>query len=147
MATVAAAFAALRARIDGATSLPLYWQYEDNTQLPDTPASFGYVEMIVDPGFVAGFGGGVGANLHRNPGRLLVWVFTPKGQGMAASLPVAESIAALLRTYRTSDVSCFSATVRPGGDGAAIAPPGMASAVNNYYWALVDVEISFDQIG
>ena len=147
MADSATAYAALKARaVDNLGSLPLYWQDEVNT-LPDTPAAFAYFELITSQAEIAGFGGGRGANLYRNPSEWLAFVFVPHGQGLAVALAQAETIAALYRSYRTGDVSCFAASVQPMGEGADLIPPGLRSAVGNYACALVVVDLYFDQTG
>lgn len=151
MTTASDAFAAIKTRLtnnkpSGLTFL--VWQNEDPTALPDTPAAFAYVEFLVERSSgPAAFGGGAGRNLYRNPARVVVFVFVPRGKGLVTALDLAEQVATLFRSYRDNAVSCFEAVVQPGGDGAEISPPGMASEVNNYYWATVDVSLYFDQIG
>lgn len=150
MATASAVFAILKARLEA--NKPnglgdLRWQNEDGSALPDTPAAFAYTEFLADRAAIAGFGGGRGNNLYRNPGRLVVYVFVPRGQGLAAATDLAESAAAVFRSYRDSSVSCFEATVYPGGDGAALSPPGIGSEANNYFYAVAEISLFFDLIG
>ena len=153
MTTTSAAYEALRAILKGSNSLPpLRWQNEDEDStgavaLPDVPAPFLYTEMVTEPAALVAFGGGPGRNLYRNPGRLDVWVFIPKGWGLGYALDYAEQAAALFRSYRDADVSCFAATVHPGGDGAALKPIGLPSEASNYFWAVTEVDFYFDQRG
>jgi hypothetical protein len=143
--TTSQAFDALRARI-GAASLPFRVIYQNEKfVLPDAPTTFVYVEFIVDRGSIVAFGGGRGNNVQRNPASLHAYVFVPQGMGLKAATDAGELIASQLGGYRDTDVSCFDATVRPGGDGMELVPPGMTSAVDGYYWARVDVELFFDQ--
>ena len=146
MTDVTSAFAAIRSRLDAGAGIPLRYQAEDVGPLPATPTVFAWAELLVERSQIVAFGGGVGANTHRNYCTLLVYVFIPKGQGMATSLPTAETIAALFRSYRTADISCFESIVRPSGDGSQLAPPGERSLVNNYWYALVEVSLFFDQV-
>lgn len=152
MTTAAGAFAAIKTRLTGVgsgISIPLRFQGEDGGGLPSTPTAFAYVVFGNDgsrPG-PASFGGGSGNNRYRNQAFVEAYVFTPSRQGLATALAHAETIAARLRSFRDSDISCFSADVKPLGDGAGLSPPGLASEVNNYQCALVDVALHFDQIG
>jgi hypothetical protein len=147
LTTTSQAHAALRARIDAANlSFNVLYQGERFT-LPDEPTLFAYVELLVDPAQIVAYGAGRLSNVHRHTGRLLAYVFAPSGAGLAVATDAAELIAAQLRSFRDADVSCFGAAVRPGGDGADLTPPGMSSAVDGYYWALVEVDLFFDLIG
>ena len=150
MTTATQAFSVIRSRLEanqpaGLTSLR--WQNEDGGALPDEPAAFAYTEFLSEPGFVAGYGGGRGSNLYRNPARVDCYIFVPRGQGLQVATDLAEQVAVLFRSYRDSDISCFEATVYPGGNGADIKPPGLASEVDNYFWALAEVSLHFDQVG
>lgn len=148
MTTVSEARGAVRARIEAnITSVPLRWQNEDGGPLPDEPAPFVYAEFNTERGSLAGFGGGRGNNLYRNPARVEAYVFVPKGVGLDRAEEIAEQIAALFRSYRDQHISCFDATVYPGGDGAALTPAGLSSEVGNYFWASVEVSLHFDQVG
>jgi hypothetical protein len=153
MTTTKEAYDALRARLESSNSLPpLRWQAEDEDStgavaLPDTPAPFLYSEFLTLPAELVSFGGGRGANRYRNRAMLDVFVFIPKGWGLAIALDHAETAASLFRSYRDADVSCFAATVHPGGDGAALRPPGLPSEVSNYFWSVCEVDLWFDQIG
>lgn len=152
MTTATQAYNALRGVLEDGLAIPLRWQNEDadsdgNAALPDTPATFAYVEFNPDPGELVSFGGGRGSNRYRNPARLDIYVFVPRGQGAAVAMNYAETAAALLRSYRDDDVSCFAASVIAGGSGADLAPPGLVSEVNAYYYALAEVDLFYDQIG
>lgn len=153
MTTASQARAVVRARIEaGGISVPLRWQNEatdsnGSIDLPDTPSPFVYTEFLTDPQQLASFGGGRGSNRYRNPARIDSYVFVPKGEGLDEAEQIAEQIATLFRSYRDTDISCFDATVYPGGDGAALKPPGLTSEVGNYFWAVVEISLFFDTIG
>mgnify|MGYP000467545466 CR=1 FL=1 len=157
--TASQARQACRSRIEAAsivdrhsTAVPFRWQNETadsqgNTDLPSEPAAFVYCEFITDRGQLAAFGGGVGQNLYRNPAQLVAYVFVPKGEGLDDSEQIAEQIAALFRSYRSAQISCFDASVYPGGDGASLKPPGLSSVDGSYFFAVTEVSLFFDQIG
>ncbi|MEP9389658.1 hypothetical protein [Mesorhizobium sp. KR9-304] len=148
MTTITQARAAVRSRIEAAgLTVSLRWQNEDGGPLPGQPSAFVYTEFNTEKGNIAGYGGGRGGNLYRNRANVESWVFVPKGEGLTQAESIAETIAALFRSYRDSYISCFDATVYPGGDGAALTPPGMHSDVGNYFWAAVEVSLHFDQVG
>ncbi len=148
--TVSEAYAAVKARLDGAGfSFPLRYQGEDAGPLPDQPSTFAFVVFSNDGsgrGPVA-FGGGRGANLYRNLGVIDAFVFAPNGEGLAAAMDAAELVAARLRSFRDSSISCFSADVIPVGEGSKITPPGLNSEVSNYMCAVAEISLTFDQIG
>lgn len=151
MTTATQAYEKLRSRLTGADTgilIPLLYQNE-NAELPDEPTTFAYVEFIVDPslGGPAAFGGGRGQNRYRYSAQLIAYVFVPSNSGLAPAMDHAETIAARLRSFRDTDVSCFDATVQPGGSGADLKPPGLTSEVGNYFYAVAVVSLSFDQIG
>lgn len=147
MATAAGAIADLRAQLEAGTDTPLYFQAENNTGLPDLPDTFGYVEFQLFPARIAGFGAGRGNNLYRTDGIVVVRLLVPMGEGLPIALAAAEDIADILRSYRSSEASCFAVSIRPGGDGAAFMPPGLSSPVNNYYCVIIEIDFSFDQVG
>lgn len=145
--TPAGAFAAIQARaISQITGLPMYWQNEKTT-LPDDPTPFVYFEWITDRAEMAGFGGGRSANLYRNAGELVGYVFIPNDWGLAEGLTRAETVASAFRSYRSDAISCFGASVEPLGRGADMIPPGLSSAVGNYSVVMVLCEMHYDQIG
>ncbi len=74
-------------------------------------------------------------------------MFVRRGQGLTIALSLAETVAAAFRSWREGAVSCFDATVHPLGEGEALAPPGLSSAVSNYACAVVSVSLHFDQVG
>jgi hypothetical protein len=148
--TVSSAHALIKARIEAnppSGITVLRWQNEDGVALPDTPTSFLYTELVTDPQFLAGFGGGFGANLWRNPARIDCYAFVPRGEGLAVATDLAESVAALFRGYRSSNLQCFDATVYPLGAGSSMKPPGLSSEVDNYFCAVCEVRMHFDLIG
>lgn len=153
MATANEAFAALRGRVEsGGLTIPLRWQNKDEDSnglipLPDSPAPFIYGEFIGETSEVVSFGGGRFRNTYRNQCVLYLYVFVPRGWGLEPANDYAEQAAALLRSYRSTEVSCFGASVRPGGDGAQLQPPGLRSEVNAYYYSYVEVDFFYDQQG
>jgi hypothetical protein len=150
MTTAAEALTAIRSRLEsGSITFPMRWQGEDAGDLPDDPTTFAFIEF---ENFGAGrgpaaFGNGAGGNLYRNEGLINAYVFSPNGEGMGAAMDNAEAIAARLRSFRDSSVSCFSAVVRPIGSGTSVEPPGLNSEVNNYTCAVAEIALHFDQIG
>jgi hypothetical protein len=155
MTTASAAFAIIRARlIDNKPAALTAFRFQNENEdsngvvaLPDPPAAFAYVEFLVGSARLVSFGAGRGANRYRNQARIVAYVFVPSGEGLAAATDLAEAIATLFRSYRDADLSCFQAVVMPGGEGAAISPPGLSSDVNNYWWSAVECGFHFDQIG
>lgn len=153
MTTASAAYTVLRNRLAANTSLPIRWRGDDTDSagsgdLPDTPTTFLFCWFEPMPAVIAGFGGGRGANLYRNQALLNIFVFVPRGDGSeTVALDHGETIAAIFRSFRDSDVSCFGASVLSGGPGSDIAPPGLRSEVNLYSFALIEVELHFDQTG
>lgn len=153
MTTASQAFAAVKARIEaGALGVPLRWQNEEkdsdgNAELADTPEAFIYSEFIGDRASVIEIGGGRGSNRHRNPAHLDIYVFVPRGGGLAAATDIAEQIAALFRPLHSGGVNVDRVSVSPGGDGADLKPKGMPSLVDNYYYATVQVELYYDLVG
>lgn len=146
MSSIVTAWSALRSRAEANITLPMYWP-DENIELPDTPASFVYFFMENFRAFLAGFGGGAGNNLWRNPAELHAFAFVPVGQGVAVAMTHAETVAALFRSFRSSDVSCFAASVHPVGKGAEIIPAGLDPAAGNYAAAVAIIDLHFDQIG
>lgn len=161
MTTASAAQAAIRARLEAnrptdvhGANARLYWPNEDTDSddhkgLPDTPTAFIYTEVVSEKSFLAGFGGGPGANLWRNPSRIEAYVFVPRGEGLASATDLAEQVAVLFRGYRDpTTVQCFDATVYPLGDGRGIKPPGLSNTeVDNYFCAVCEVDLHFDLVG
>lgn len=151
--TATQALAAIRARLEASgsgISIPLRWQGEDGGPLPDTPAAFAFIVFNNEGsgGAPAAYGGGLGANLYRNRAFVEAFVFAPNGEGMSVALDHAETIAAWLRSYRTSAISCYSADVLPVGPGASVVPAGLSSSeVSNYMAAVAEIVLTFDQIG
>jgi hypothetical protein len=150
MTTASGAFGVLKSRLTSnkpASLTDLRWQSEDQGPLPDTPAAFAYTEFVTDASAVVSFGGGRAQNRYRNPARLDVYVFVPRGGDLADALTLGESVASIFRSYRDADVSCFDATVYPFGNGSDLKPPGMSSDVGSYYCVVVEVSLFFDLIG
>lgn len=152
MTTATEAFIAIRTRIESGSiayngsAILMRWQNETSHPIPDeTP--FVFTEFLTEPGGLAGYGGGAGANLYRNPARVHMFAFVPQNWGLTPATEIAELFAARLRSYRDTDVSIFEVNVYPGGDGASIKPPGWDSAVVNYFFAVAEAVLYFDQIG
>lgn len=162
MTTASQARQVIRARIEAAgltangSPLPLRFQNEEadslgNVELPAEPAPFAYIEFANEGsrGGPASFGGGRGQNRYRNQARVEGFVFVRKGDGLAQAEQLAEQIAALFRSHRDDDISCFDASVYAGGDAAQLKPSGMGNAVDlgAYFYDAFDVSLFFDQIG
>lgn len=159
MTTITTAFDAVRSRLEGGSYTDgngntltgwLRFQGEAGGALPDTPAPFAYVELenFGAGRFPVAYGGGAGSNLYRNEGVVTVYVFVPNGEGVRVAVALAEQVAARMRSFRDSDISCFAAAVHPIGSGENLAPTGLTSnEVNNYTCATAEVAIHFDQIG
>lgn len=159
MTTVSQARQVIRSRIEAgavvdsdSTPVPFRWQNEEtdslgNVELPSPASPFVYVEFNADRASLASFGGGRGSNRYRNPARIEAFVFVPKGEGLNEAESIAEQIATLFRSYRDDDISCFDASVYPGGDGEDLAPKGMSSEVSNYFYCSLEVSLHFDLIG
>ncbi len=146
--TLAGAFAVLRSRAEAQiTTLPLYWQDEDNFDLPDEPSSFVFFEFIARRGRLVAFGSGQGGNLFRTQGELNAYVFVPRGSGLTVAAGYAETVASAFRSYRLGGVSCFDATCHPLGEGEALNPPGLSSVAGNYACVVAQVSLHFDQVG
>lgn len=153
MTTLATAKAALKTLIDadppteGSAPLPMFWE-ADSIELPDTPAPFVYFEIVMDHAFVAGYGGGRFNNLYRNTGELHAYIFVPTETGIDLGIGYGEQVASTFRSYRSSDISCFGASVEPLGKGAELVPNGLSKGVaGSYYATLAVVDFYFDQIG
>jgi hypothetical protein len=157
MTTLTGAFNALRSKLLELPAiqdvhgnvLPFRFPGEDSGPLPNEATAFAYVELENQGGGrgPASYGGGRGQNLYRNECLLTAYAFVPNGEGLAVAADLAEAIAARLRSFRDANVSCFAASVHPIGEGEALSPRGLASEVNNYTCAIVEVALHFDQIG
>ncbi len=147
MTTIVTAFAALRTRAEAnITTMLLFWPNENNN-LPNQPEPFVYFDIDTFPAVAASFGGGRGNNRYRNAAEFRAYVFVPVDWGLTEALTRAETVAAVFRSHRSDDVSCFGASVHPVGKGTEIIPPGLESAAGNYACAAVIVDMFFDQIG
>jgi hypothetical protein len=151
--TAAQAYAVLRGLLEAESGLPpLRWQNEDsdslgNVAIPDTPAPFLYTTFDPMRGEVAAFGGGRFNNIYRNPATLLIFVFVPRGWGIAPALDYGETAASLFRSYRDTNVSCFASSVLASGPGSDLSPQGLPSEVAQYWYVMVEVELFFDLVG
>jgi hypothetical protein len=146
--TTSEAIAAVRSRLGGGGfAFTLYYDGDTAPILPDTPATFGYVEFAGYGSALAAFGGGRGANVYRNSAMVNVWVFSPIGYGPEAATTHAEPVAARLRSYRDNIVSIYRADVVHVGQGSNLSVPGLVSEVSNYQCALVEAFLTFDLTG
>jgi hypothetical protein len=142
------AFAAVRARLNSAGfSFPLYYHGDDPLILPDTPATFAFVVFNNEGSTLAAYGGGRGNNTYRNTARVVSYVFSPFGYGVETASQLAEPVAARLRSYRDSTISCFNSDIVFNGPGSSLSVPGLSSEVNNYAAAIVECSLIFDQTG
>lgn len=152
--TATQALAAIRTQIEaGSITFPLYWQGEAAPILQNVPSAFAFV-VFTNEGSGRGsergptaFGGGRGANLYRNRATVEAYVFAPSDEGLAVATDAAELIAAQLRSFRDTSISCYSANVIPVGPGSSISPPGFTSEVSNYQCAVAEIALTFDTIG
>lgn len=153
MSTAADVQTLLRGLLAAGTALPIRWRGDDTDSsgegaLPDVPSSFLFCDFETDPATIAGFGGGRGANLYRTTGRLDVFIFVPRGDGAdGVALGHAEDVAAIFRSYRDATLSCFAGSVLSGKAVGELRPPGMASEVNAYSYAIAEIELWYDQVG
>ncbi len=146
--TTSQALAAIRTQVGTAgITFPIYWQGEDVPPLPDTPSTFAFVIFNNEGSRLEAFGGGRGNNLYRNNASLEAYVFAPSGEGLAVATDAAELIAASLRSFRSSSISCFKADAIPVGPGSNISVPGLTSVVSQYQCAVAEVFLTFDLIG
>lgn len=154
------AYSAVRALLEG--NVPtgvtaLRWQDQDADSngvvpLPDVAATFLYSEFTIEKSGVIEIGRGRGANRHRVPAQLVIFVLSPRGNGLVNAgvgcLEIATTLAAFFRsTAALGAIKVDSATAYAGGDGAALKPKGLDSAVAAYFWAACEVEFYFDLIG
>jgi hypothetical protein len=139
MTTVAAAQAVIRSLLE--TQLPALsfkWQNEKFI-VPNTPAPFAHVELIVEGMEIIAFGGGRGANLQRTIGRIEAQVMVAANTAVATGLATAEDIAAVFRGYRDADISCFACEVFP--------ETGATIDGNYAHVATTIVDLHFDKTG
>ena len=107
MPTLPAATASIKARIAANFTAAAVRYHNEDTTLPDEPAPFVFVEIIVERPFIAGFGGGPGANLQRTQARIEAHVLVPVGRGIEDGLAWAELLCAVFRGQRVDDISYF----------------------------------------
>jgi hypothetical protein len=139
MPTVAAVQSAIRTRLEANfTAITVRWKNEDFI-LPDTPAPFVLVELIVEDHSIAGYGGGRLANLWRTDARIEAHVFMIAGTAMATGLGYAEDICAVFRSQRVDDISYGGAEVFPGD--------GEIQDGNMAHVASTVIDLFFDKVG
>ncbi|MGE0290330.1 MAG: hypothetical protein AB7I42_24900 [Bradyrhizobium sp.] len=144
---IADAWTLLKARAEAeVTGVTLLFAFEDNYDLPDTPAPFAFFEIVSDGrGDFIEVGAGRASNRFRNRAMLNAFVFVPVGWGMQAALDAAEPIAKAFRRYAVPYLKSQGATVHPVGEGAQLVPPGLSSAAGNYSACVVEIPLYFDQ--
>lgn len=138
--TYPAAVAALRQEIEAEWphgSVPLVFLNENHV-VPDTPSAFVLIEFTGGDDAVAGFGGGRGNNLWRQPGVVTVHACVPRGHGAALAEGYVEDALAILRGKRIGAVSCWGGS-NLGGSGE--------TDDGNYWRASGEIEFSFDRLG
>lgn len=142
MPTLPTAVASMKARIAANFSAAAVRYHNEDTALPDDPAPFIFVEFIAERPFLAGFGGGVGANLQRTGGRIEAHVLVPVGSGIEDGLSYAETFAAVFRGLRVDDISF----VGLDGELAQVFPADGATDDGSYsHVATTLVPFYFDQ--
>lgn len=112
MSDIAATYAALRATLQGFTSLPLYWPNDDRTPTLDV-APNGYVysearvlhEEQIELGSPA---------TRRDTGEFEIWVLVPRGSRTGDAETYAQQIRALFGVTTTSGVVVTNKTVDVG---------------------------------
>lgn len=144
MTDVVTATTALKERAALITAVPVFW-YKELNILPDSPNPFVVFELEVQRSELVGFGGGRGENLYRFSCELLGYLAVQKGRGSEYGSALAEAIAAVFRSFRDSNVSCFDSTPRPVTDVTPDASEGVE--VGNYDWYLIATTLHFDQVG
>lgn len=160
MTTPSEVYAALKSLIEAnkpSAVTAMRWQDMDADStglvpLPDVPATFIYTEFLTEKSDPIEIGGGRGANRHRCPAHVDIYVFVPRGTGLrkgdgSGSLEIADALAGILRPYAQNGITVDSATSYPGGDGSLLMPKGLSSEVGNYFWSAVGADLHFDLIG
>jgi hypothetical protein len=155
MPTLSVAIATIRALMEEnpATNptnnefVPFRWRGDHMPPLPDTPSPFIYSMFTATRSETIEVGGGRGANRHRNPLEVEVFVFIPNELGLQYGTDIAEHFAALFRPYSASGLACENATAYPGGPGSEISVPGMDNESGNYFWSGCGANFHFDLIG
>lgn len=157
MTTASGAFTAVTNRVLASPRIqdahgnvvPVRWKGDDFGALPDEPEAFVFLKFEnhgSGPGPTS-YGAGAGNNIYRNHATVLMFVFTPDGEGPTVCSDLAEQFAARLRSFRDADISCFSADVIDVDDDAKPNLPGLTSAVDDYQAAIAEVSMHFDTIG
>lgn len=114
MPTAADVITAIRTRIEAALpTTALQWPNEAN-ELPDSPVSFVYTEILFDRPAIVAFGGGRGGNQQRTTGRIEAHVMVPsRQQGVSAGVALAETICATFRGLRLDGIRFSAGQVMP----------------------------------
>ena len=140
MTTLDEARALIRARAAANfTAIPVLYPNEVNGDIPEaTPESFAFLEVLSEREYLAGYGGGRGANLWRQLARIEARIFTPAGSGTLDGEVLAKAFAAVFRGQRFDGVSCFAAEVDSEGTPAER---------GNYWVTRVTVDAQWDLHG
>ncbi len=144
MPTLPTATASIKSRIAANFSAVTVRYHNEGVTLPDEPAPFAFVEIILERAFLAGFGGGPGDNLQRSAGRIEAHFLVPVGWGIEDGLSWAEQFAAVFRGQRVDDINYFGI----GGDMAQVFPADGKTEDGSYaHIATAIVPFFFDQAG
>lgn len=129
----ATAAAAIRARLVAEWPLPdvpLYFENE-NPVLADPPARFCFVEITGEYEYLAEHVGQAG-NTWRHEGAVIAHGFSPRGQGAAPGLALAEAALAILRGRRVDGLTFGAAPVM-----------GLADLAHDGDWWRSPAEVDF----
>jgi hypothetical protein len=136
--TPSAAKALIRSRLETEwaalhAAVPIFWPNENN-QLPDPP--FLHAEVRFGATRIAGKAGGLGTNLHRQSGELIVRVFEESLYGDTRADGYADEICTIFRTWQPGDLRFYTA-----------APAGGGTLNGNVFPVTVIASFDFDLIG
>ena len=139
MPSVVDVLTAIKTRLTtGLPGIPFRFQ-DDQSDLPDDPVAFVYVELILDPPQFVAHGGGRGGNLQMTTGRIEAQILFPVGIKQDEGLTWGEQICALLRGQRLDDVSYLAGNPLPtSGRSEDGAYDHIGTAV---------IELWFEQVG
>lgn len=115
--------------------VPIWFDNERN-QLAATPAPFVFVQVQGEGQTLEAIGAGRGANEWMGRGRIEMHVFVPKGRGSSIANTYAETLCAIFRGKRLSDVSYHAGSIYQTGAGG----PDRIDKGN--YW-MVTAEVPF----
>ena len=138
MPTFPEVYADVQSRLTAGLPAERFTYANGDITLPDNPAAFAYVEIILNRAQIAAFGGGRGSNLQRTTGRIEAHVMEPTdSQGAGDGYDRAEAICAVFRGTKLNGLSVFSAQAMP--------TQGRTEDGAYAHVATASIEISFDQ--